>query len=389
MSSRKDTITISPEVLVWARSSIGYTLEDAAKKIGVALEILESWELDGSSIPFNKLKVLASVYKRPTSIFLLSKPPLEHFPKEFRRHMKSMGIVFSPDTNLAIRKAVRIQTSAIDLFENTLNVFVKELGKLSRINDPELVATEVSKLLNIDYSHIFKIYDDFAVLKYWKELIESKGILVLELKFDPYEARGFALFDEIAPLITLSTSDSPHARIFTLFHELAHFIYKRDSIVSKEEEFANPLDDPIEVFCNHFAGAILVPKNNLIKVIEDLEITDEKILDDELLESISDVIAKKFKVSRYVVLRRLMALDYISGARHNDVLRTWRNKFSNHSSSNGGGNYYNIVVKNNSKLFITKLLDAYDSHKLTASNLIEYLNVKVENIEKLEKHIYG
>ncbi len=37
----------NPDILVWARQTTGYSLEEAAHKIGVSIERLQAWESGG------------------------------------------------------------------------------------------------------------------------------------------------------------------------------------------------------------------------------------------------------------------------------------------------------------------------------------------------------
>lgn len=68
---------VEPDMLVWARESAGYSIEAAARKIGVPLERLHGWENEKvKNLPtLNQLRKMASVYKRPLSAFYLSEWP--------------------------------------------------------------------------------------------------------------------------------------------------------------------------------------------------------------------------------------------------------------------------------------------------------------------------
>lgn len=53
------------ELLIWARESGGFTVNEAAKKANVKPEKLSGWESGESRPTINQLRKLASIYKRP------------------------------------------------------------------------------------------------------------------------------------------------------------------------------------------------------------------------------------------------------------------------------------------------------------------------------------
>lgn len=61
-------------MLVWARKSAGFHLEDAAHKAQVELEILRRWEQGEDRPTVAQLRKLGEVYKRPIAVF--------HLPEE-------------------------------------------------------------------------------------------------------------------------------------------------------------------------------------------------------------------------------------------------------------------------------------------------------------------
>ena len=79
------------------------------------------------------------------------------------------------------------------------------------------------------------------------------------------EARGFSLTDNKIPTVVLNLRDSINGRMFSLFHEYAHLLLDKSGICDMEEQdYLQQEDKTIERFCNHFAGAILVPKDILL-----------------------------------------------------------------------------------------------------------------------------
>jgi Zn-dependent peptidase ImmA (M78 family) len=124
-------------------------------------------------------------------------------------------------------------------------------------------------------------------------------------KLNPEEFRGFALADDLAPLVFINGSDTKAAQMFTLAHELAH-LWLGESALSDIEPVSYPSHN-IEIWCNQVAAELLVPLS-LIR--------EEYQQSDELRNEVTRL-ARRFKVSTLVILRRIHDI----GALSHDELR--------------------------------------------------------------------
>ena len=107
---------IKPALLIWAREGLGFSLADAAKKLGVSEERLASWEADKDSPTINQLRKMTEVYKRPLAVFFLPDPPAGfQVMKDFRRMPGTILGRHSPSLLLEIRRAQERRQLALDL----------------------------------------------------------------------------------------------------------------------------------------------------------------------------------------------------------------------------------------------------------------------------------
>ena len=380
----KNDFCINPILLKWARETIGLSIEMAAKKINVDFDVLKKWEEGTIETPTKKIKKLSVVYKRPTTVFLMNNIPDENISKKFRQLLYSNINSFSTPTLMAIRKAIRIQTLAKDVLETSDNNFIKEISKLKLIDSYEKISEKLIESLGLNENIISKPKNVFEQLNMWKNSIEAKGIYVLEVGFPVREAKGFAIYDRKVPVIVLNTNDYPHSRIFTLLHELSHFIYGEDAIDDQYSLMNFSTDDKLEIKCNFLAGAVIVPSLYLKSKIKSLNLDIKNDIGSSL-----EVLARIFNVSQQVILRRIFISDYLNKDQFNSIDSDLRESFlhSEIKEKRKGGNFYVKFMKNNSRSFIYDVLEAYRVNKISHYNVMDYLNIKSTTLASLENKL--
>jgi len=185
---------------------------------------------------------------------------------------------------------------------------------------------------------------------------EDAGVMVMvssvvgsnsHRKLDVGEFRGFALADDLAPLVFLNGADSKAAQMFTLAHELAH-VWLGATGVSDTHAGQVP-EQQIERWCNQVAAELLMPLEQLRAAHQHHAPIPAEI----------QRLAREFKVSTLVALRRLFDAGYISRAalwqhyrEEQERLRTMKER------SSSGGDFYRSLSARTSKRFARAIVSS-------------------------------
>lgn len=364
---------VTPPVLRWARESIGYTVEDAAAKIGVRVEKLEGAESGELLLTLRQAEKAASVYDRPLAALFLPEPPSEE-PQDaqFRRLPGAPEPPWPPEMQILVRRVSDRQEAAVELHEAldeqpAWPAIVNDLAAVGRPL-PELAR----HLLGVGFEEQTNWRDSsgYVPLRHWIDAVESLGILVMQDGSLPVDLmRGFAAMHAQVPAIVINAQDDARARVFTLIHELGHLYLVAIG--------GTPGRDT-EPWCDDFAGEVLMPRGWMENVLTTLR-------HHTALDTI-DLLALTFGVTPYAAAVRvaraeLMPRDIVDG-----VIEEIRSRPPR--SRGPGGDYYWTQIGRLGPSYIRLVLTALDSQAVTypvASTLLD--GVKVNNFEKLRDYV--
>lgn len=371
---------INPTLLRWARERADLDLEDAALSANVKPTQLESWEKGESRPTFRQAQNLAHIYHAPFGYLFLQEPPAEPLPLP---DLRTVGGAPVPRPSIDLLETVRIALQRLEWYLDYQKDHGLEplpfVGRF-RLDSPVIeVAADIRNTLNVTVEQGQRTWEI-----YFRELIEAAeraGVLIMRSgivgsnthrKLDVSEFRGFAISDHFAPVVFINSADAPAARLFTLMHELAH-IWIGTSGVSSGAPGNNRRE---EAFCNAVAGEFLVPQEIFLPHWQ----RGPAELDLRVAE-----LARRFHVSRLVIMRRAFDLGLVDQATYNDhylaVLAAFRNQ------ENGGGNFYRTAGAKNSTRFAQAVVTEALSGRLLLREAGRLLGVQPNKIREFADQI--
>ena len=380
---------ITPEVLKWAREEyIDLEIDYAAKKLKIDPERLEAWE-DGTEQPtVPQLKKIAKLYRIHISIFYLPGPPVGfNRPTDYRVLPKRIATdaeqIYRLNANIV--EAFARRETLIQLYELLEEPPPEVTLKVDRRAGRKRAAEKITKFLGFSRTQLQQANSPHSALKFWKQTVETKGILVCQtnthLSVELETVRGFCIAQRPLPVIVINSKDSPYGRIFTLVHELVHIALGESAIQNTGFREIDRLDlNPIEVFCNRVAGEVLVPRDELLAVV------NLQTLEEDLSK-----ISKHFHVSREVIMRRLLTLKKISQRKYQNYRKSQQKKYKAASAkSSGAPAYYNLILNVSGEYFARTAFTAYYEDKITISELAAaFSNCDTKHLSEIESVIFA
>lgn len=382
---------VNPKIIQWARERARYSLESVAVKFKKDVSVIEKWE-SGEDFPtYSQLEKLAEIYKRPLALFFFPEPPLEAEEKQEFRTLPDFEIEnLAADTIYALRQAKAMQLSLQEI-NNGINPSTKKIFQdisVSSSDDLRKLAEQIRKYLNVTLEEQLTWNDQETALKKWRSAVEEAGIFIFKRSFKQREISGFCLIDIEFPIIYLNNSTEKSRQIFTIFHELAHILLQTNGITKSDDRYINSLqgaNKSIEIFCNKFAAEFLLPNHVFSEIIRETVVNVND--NDKIISKISS----DYKVSREVVLRKLLDNNLISQKEYTLKVREWYSEQvgkSQDKNKKSGGDYYANQATYLGENYLKLVFNKYYQGQYDIERVADYLNIKkVAMVEELEKYL--
>jgi len=383
-----EQLPVNPDMLRWARETGGFGIDDVVGKLKrkrITAETVASWEEEGAASPtYAQLERLAyEIYKRPLALFFFPEPPEEETPAEAFRTLPQEEInLLQPRLLYLVRQAKVMQENLRELFDGG-NPAKKQVCSDIRIHSSDAisdVAKAVREYFGVGLNRQYALTTNDKALKHWRNVVEKHGVFVFKDAFKDEECSGFCLYDNVFPVIYINNSQAKIRQIFTLFHELAHLLFKTGGIDLRHNDFVQRMRGPnrrIEVFCNKFAGEFLVPTEDVRPQIRN------QTIDDNLLTRL----AKKYSVSREVILRKCLDLNQITKAFYETKVREWNEERSTRGKPKPGGNPYTTKGAYLGSHYIETAFGKYYQGAISKPELADYLGMKEVHVSTFEGYV--
>ncbi len=378
------TVPVNPDVMVWARKSLGISLEEAAARIKEDQDVIRAWELGTSRPSIGPLRELAKLYRRPVATFLLpSVPKSPPRPADRRAAAGKEQAPLSRQTREALDRLIDYRAIAAEIEPvSTLSVSTAVLDAAK--TTPWEAAATAREELGISPERQFAWKDNRQALMAWRDVLERRGVLVFSMTMPPSEVRGLSISGpDGPPAIVLSSGDSDTAKMFSLFHEYGHVLMGTGGICLPIEGPQRRNLSEIELYCNRFSGALLVPADALAAMPAAQALGESPTMpSDGDIEKVAD----RFRVSKQVLWYRVRDLEIISRERFAAKWAAWRHWVP--PKGRGRTPRVGIRVLNRRGLRFTSLVfDARAESAITTSDAVAYLSIKLSDLDEVEAEL--
>ncbi len=384
---------IQPSILTWARETAGLSRDDAARALGLKTtrgrtgpERLAALEAGEEELSRPLLVKMAKRYRRPLLVFYLAAPPKTGDRGQDFRTLPGPER-YNPELDVLVRDIKARQGLIRSILEDDHAEPLDFIGSVTRELPVETLATRMAERLGFSLANFRATKNGDEAFTFLREKIEASGVYVLLLgnlgshhTNIPVEIfRGFALADQIAPLIVINDQDVRTAWSFTAAHELAH-LWLGDTGIS-----GTNTDNRVEQFCNDVAGEFLLPTKEV------------RTLAPVLTRSVATVageiatFAEARRVSRAMVAYKLLRAGMVGKTVWEHLDQHFKSQWlefkereeEKNKAADGGPNYYVVRRHRVGSALLGLVRRSLDDGTITYTKAGRVLGVKPRSVEPL------
>lgn len=376
---------ITPGIVRWARARAATSSRAIVKQLDKKKTQIAAWER-GETLPtMREAQNLARLLNIPFGYLFLSTPPAERLPLPDFRAVGGEPVGEPSADLLDVLNDVlarQIWYREFQIEEGLEPIWF--VGQFSESSDIQEVADSIRATLKVDEARSESPSRE-EFLRRLVNAAEAVGALVMRTgivsgntrrPLRVAEFRGFALSDEIAPVVFVNGADAVAAQIFTTIHELAHIWIGASGISNLNHAKRPEPSHTIERFCNQVAAEVLVPK---AMFADDWDVTGE--VDHNLY-----VLTRHYRVSSLVLLIRAHDLGLLP--EEDFQVHFAREAQRRHGERpKSGGNYYRNVASRNSRTFTATIVGAAVDGRVPLREAAQLLNVKIPMIYRIAQRL--
>ena len=427
-------VTIQPTILDWVYKQI-----DADQVGSDLMEKISQWIAGTKTPTFGQIRTLSRKSRIPLGYFFLAAPPKEDLSLLEFRTIDSLELA-NPSRELidTMNEMAEIQDWMKTYRQEQGYAEAHLVGSWKTISSPgtacsgktisspdtacsgktirnsdtigsaALLASVLRESLGIDIDWQKNVKNTREAFNYLRSKAEDCGILVMvngvvgnnthrPLRIE--EFRAFALADPIAPLIFINSADSYGARLFSLFHELAHLAVGKNDLFNDRQGASV---HQTEALCNAAAAELLIPRERFLEKWETAETqktqkypeSRESHEEPEKLEEVDEgtiiALSRHFLSSTTVVARQALECGKITGDVYRAIAdRAIENYRESKEKQAGGGDYYNTKESKLDKIFVRAVCESINSGRLTYTEAYRLTNTSRKTFDQIARDLGG
>lgn len=354
------------------------SLEEMESKVSANFKQFLSGEKEPT---YNQLLKIAKKLDIPVGLLLINRTVSKPMPELKFRTINSHYL--SNPSNYLLDTISEVKEKQ-DFLKSQINDQLDFIGEFSIKENYLTVADSIRIKLNLEKNYYISVNKN-QQFNFLRKKISKLGVFVFlngkvkdnsQKKLDINEFRGFVLSDKKAPIIFINQQDELNGRIFTMIHELTHLFIGDNEILGIQK--FNSEFDKTETFVNYVTSEILVPNENFLR-----EYTIENTVDENI-----DNLAKKFKVSKFVIVRKLLDNKIISQVEYDQktdrLLKAYEKyKKLKKLKRKTGGNYANNLRFRIDRIFINYVESALSNQQISFTDAYNIIGVNYKGYKYL------